>query len=57
MVQLDMHSDLIICVMVIGCMEAAQKWALHGYLGKAPDYRDAMHVSAFGVLEQGNSQI
>jgi hypothetical protein len=48
---------VILCLTVIGRVEPTQEWALHGYLDRAPDYRDAMHVSTFAVAEQGNSQI
>jgi hypothetical protein len=55
--QLDVGCDVILCLMVIGRAEATQEWALHGYLDRGPDYRDAMYVSAFAVAEWIGSRI
>jgi hypothetical protein len=55
--QLDVGRDVILCLIVIGCVEPTQEWALHNSLGRAPGYRDAMHVSTFAVAEQGNSEV
>ena len=52
-----MGRDVILCLTIIGRVEPTQERALHDYLGRAPAYRDAMHVSTFAVAEQGNSEI
>ena len=48
MLQLDMSRDMILCLTIIGCVETAEKWTLHRYLGETADYRKAMHVSTLG---------